>query len=107
MNNGTLSFLDTALENESIKLIVSGNANIKSWQMETNFNVIPKEMEDKAFSFSLSGPINKPTLDINIEGLVKSYDEYWEEVKKAEDLKLEQQRKELPSSKFSVSMRMH
>lgn len=97
MNNGTLSFLDTALENESIKLIVSGNANIKSWQMETNFNVIPKEMEDKAFSFSLSGPINKPTLDINIEGLVKSYDEYWEEVKKAEDLKLEQQRKELES----------
>lgn len=100
INNGNLEFTDVLAKNNDVYLKISGNASLKDWKMETIFNCIPKGSEDLAFSFNLNGAINKPTLDIDIENLVKHYDEYWEQIRQEEE-----KQKALEQQELEVSMK--
>ncbi len=79
--HGDLKFDDFVMQNEQANINVSGNVDINEWKMDNVFNVsLPQLVEMPSFSFIMSGLINKPVLDINIEDIVQKYDAHWEEI---------------------------
>lgn len=97
MKQGNLTFTQAAMENENINVNIGGSANLNEWKMETEWTANLKKRDDMpAFSFKLSGDIIKPTLEVNIENIVRKYDEFWEKeaTLKREQIEAEQHEKE-------------
>lgn len=78
---GNLKFENFILANENVQLKVNGIVNLPEWRMDENFDVALTDLSDiPPFTFSLSGLINKPSLDVNIENIVQKYDAHWEQI---------------------------
>lgn len=75
---GIFNILNLPIKNKYAEITMNGTVNIDEWKLSNDFSVILTEApEQPSFLFTLSGMINKPTLDINIEDIVKKYDEHW------------------------------
>lgn len=78
---GNLKFENFTMANNDVQLNVDGTINLPEWRMDENFGVTLANLNDiPPFTFSLSGLMNKPSLDINIENIVKKYDAHWEKL---------------------------
>lgn len=95
MKDGTMSFISAQMKNADVEVNLNGKISLSDWKMNTDFAVrYLKTTEIPEFSFSLTGMINKPVLDINVENIVKKYDSHWEQVeqeiqaKKDEELRV-------------------
>ena len=79
ISNGAINFNSLVLKNNDVTIIPTGQAQIASWQTENQWTVTLNQRPDvPAFTFSLNGAIDKPTLEIKIDDIVKKYDEFWE-----------------------------
>ncbi len=96
MKNGTLDFRQAMLENSDVTVMMSGRDSLTDWQMGNEFIVnLKKNTRLPPFQFSLSGSMNKPALEINIEDIVRLYDEHWEKIEAEEQKKREAEKQAL------------
>ena len=81
MKDGTITFRTAKLKNEEVDLTLTGKFSLSDWKMNTDIAIkYLKTTNIPDFSFSLTGMINKPVLDISVENIVKKYDSHWEKV---------------------------
>ncbi|MDO4161479.1 MAG: AsmA family protein [Pseudomonadota bacterium] len=93
---GNLTYDTVTMQNNMANINVSGSTNLSEWKMNNTFAVTMTNLpEIPPFSFTLSGMINKPALDINIEDIVNKYDAHWEEVEAAKQAEKAARAKEL------------
>lgn len=89
---GNWKFENFIMKNDYEQLDVSGTVNFSDWKMNGDFLATLSEPEDiPPFTFTLSGLINKPTLDINVEKVARKYDAHWEELEAAEKARKDEQ----------------
>ena len=89
---GSWKFENFVMQNDSAQLDVNGLVNFSDWKMNSDFTVTLSEPENiPPFTFSLSGLINKPALDINVESVARKYDAHWEELEAAEQARKAEQ----------------
>lgn len=85
---GNLKYDNFVWQNEDTDIKITGNINLNEWKFNNYFNVTFPDLEQiPPFTFNLSGLINKPSLDINVENIAKKYDAYWDSVEAAEQAK--------------------
>lgn len=95
ISNGVINFNSLVLKNNDVTIIPAGQAQMASWQTENLWTVTLNQRPDMpAFSFSLNGAIDKPTLEIKIDDIVKKYDEFWEKEAAARRQKQEAEQRE-------------
>jgi hypothetical protein len=88
MKNGVIDFQNIVFDNPSAEMVMNGKVSLGEWKINEEFSVTMQTIEDKPqFSFSLSGMLNKPILDVNVENLAKKYDAHWERIAEAEEAK--------------------
>ena len=93
---GNLQYDNFVMQNDNVDVSVSGNVDIPNWKINNLFDVSLKQLpEVPQFSFSLSGMLNKPSLDINIEDIVKKYDAHWKEIEEEKQAQKAARLKEL------------
>ena len=93
---GNLQYDNFVMQNDNVDISVSGNVDIPNWKINNLFDVSLKQLpEMPQFSFSLSGMLNKPSLDINIEDIVKKYDAHWKEIEEEKQAQKAARLKEL------------
>jgi len=91
--NGSFKIENFQFAGSAAVLDVTGMLGLNEWKILTDFAVtLP---DTKKFSFSLSGMINKPELDINITDIVRQYDEHWQQVEASEKAEKERKQQEL------------
>lgn len=96
MQNGTMTLKDVKMNNDNVVLSIGGKISINEWKMNLDIGVKYVKLTDiPEFSFSLTGMINKPVLDINVENIVKKYDSHWEKVEKEEKAKKDEEQRSL------------
>lgn len=96
MQNGTITLKDVKMNNDDVVLSIGGKISINEWKMNLDIGVKYVKLTDiPEFSFSLTGMINKPVLDINVENIVKKYDSHWEKVEKEEKAKKDEEQRSL------------
>lgn len=95
--------IDTAdFSGNEASLTLTGMAGFNEWKMVTDFTALLPD--GKKFSFSLSGMINKPGLEINITEIVRQYDEHWQQVEAQEKAEKEKQQQELNKKMENAQM---
>lgn len=93
---GNLQYDDFVMQNDNVDIKVTGNADMPDWKIDNVFDVSLKQLpEMPQFSFSLSGMLNKPSLDIDIEDIVKKYDAHWKEIEEEKQAQKAARLKEL------------
>ncbi|MCQ2734518.1 MAG: AsmA family protein [Alphaproteobacteria bacterium] len=96
MQNGTVTLKDVKMNNDDVELNLGGKISIGDWKMNVDIGAKYLKITDiPEFSFSLTGMINKPVLDINVENIVKKYDSHWEKVEKEEKAKKDEEQRSL------------
>ena len=84
-DRGVLNYQNFEMANDTVNIQGSGTADVSEWKMNNSFEVVFANLPKiPPFSFSLSGLINKLTLDLNIEKLARKYDEHWEQLEAQE-----------------------
>ena len=84
-NRGSFNIINLPIKNQYADIKMNGSINIDEWKLNNDFAVtLPEAQGQPSFMFTLSGMINKPTLDINIEDIVKKYDEHWAKIEAEE-----------------------
>lgn len=84
-NRGLFNIINLPIKNQYADIKMNGSINIDEWKLNNDFSVTLLEAQEQpSFMFTLSGMINKPTLDINIEDIVKKYDEHWAKIEAEE-----------------------
>lgn len=74
INDGNFSLSDTALTTDNLNIKIYGDGNLADWTMNTVFNAKfdePKYLPE--FSFIFKENIANPTVDVNVNSLVKFY----------------------------------
>ncbi len=84
-DSGNLLYNKFILKTDGADIAVDGTLNVSEWKMNNTFMVKLSNLPDiPQFSFSLSGLINKPSLDLNIEEVARKYDAHWEQIEAEE-----------------------
>lgn len=84
-DSGNLLYNNFVLKADGADIAVDGTLNVSEWKMNNTFTVNLIALPDiPQFSFSLSGLVNKPALDINIEEVARKYDAHWEQIEAEE-----------------------
>lgn len=90
LKNGVAELSDMALNNSQVLAITHGDINLKDWKINVKTDVKYADLPDiEEYSFTFTGALNKPMVDVSIEKIVSKYDAYWQKV--AQD---EQQQKD-------------
>ena len=96
MNNGVLTFENTNLINKKENIKMNGKINLSEWKMDNNFVVNFVELKEiPPFTFTLSGLLNKPSLDIDVKDVAEKYDAHWEEIAEIEQAKKDEELRKL------------
>lgn len=84
-NNGNAVVSPIVLKNSMENVDISGSINLKEWKINQKFRVKYTNLQDiPAFSFTFSGMMNKPIVEISIEDIAKKYDEHWKKIEEQE-----------------------
>lgn len=74
ISKSNLKFVDTYMEAKNLKIDVKGDANLNTWEANTAFIVDFAEPQYlPSFSFTLSGSMVSPVLEVNLDALTKMY----------------------------------
>ncbi len=88
ISDGKFSLADTTLSGDNLKIKIYGDGNLTDWTMNTIFNAKFDEPQYlPEFSFILKDSIADPTVDVNVDSLVKFYKSKVE-MKEAEAIKI-------------------
>ena len=113
MNNGVITNSQSVFTNDTTNLTANGSVNLKEWKINETLTVkYPNLKEIPSYSFSFSGMLNKPAVDIRIDEIANKYDSHWKKIEeeqkqKQEEIKQQQIEKieELQSRISAVSER--
>ncbi len=96
MKNGSLIIANLNLINSDAKSDLSADINLKDWKLGSKMVISINDVSDvPAFDVSLTGNLQKPSLEINIENMVRNYDEHWKQIEDQEKAQKEAERREL------------
>ncbi len=85
LKNGIVSLDGIALKNDYTDATLNGNINLRDWRLNTTIGIkYPQLTDTPAFSFDMTGAINKPIMDISIGDIARKYDAYWDSVAQKE-----------------------
>ncbi|MBQ9034734.1 MAG: AsmA family protein [Alphaproteobacteria bacterium] len=83
IQQGTWNFENTVCKNDDVSLTLQGKDDVGEWQMNNNLSAKFAALPNVApIDLTFSGMINKPTLEVNVEKVVKQYDEHWAQIEK-------------------------
>ena len=103
MKNGTISVTNLALLNSSAQSDLSFEIDLKNWKINSKMIISLSETDNvPPFEVSLNGMLQKPSLEINIENIVKHYDSYWKEIEDKKNEEMEAKKQEL-NEKMAVA----
>ena len=77
-NKGAFSFAPSTFESQSVKIDMTDESNLETWDMQANFNVsLPELQQIPPFSFSMSGKMSNPNVEVNMTPITDIYDAKW------------------------------
>lgn len=92
MNGGVWNFENAQLNNDIIAISMKGEDDLSNWRMHNDFKAKFKKLDLPEFSFVMSGLINKPAVEVNVDELVEKYDAYWAEIERQKQLSEDKER---------------
>lgn len=96
MKNGVMNVANLQLANKEVKSDVNFEIDLKDWNITSKMVILLNDVGNvPPFEISLTGLLQKPALEINIEEMVKHYDEHWKQIEEEEKIKKEEQRRKL------------
>lgn len=96
MKNGNLTVSNLKLTNPSANSDLSFDVDIKNWKITSTMTISLNGIENiPTFNVSLNGSLQKPSLEINIENIVRQYDEHWKKMEEEARARKEALRREL------------
>ncbi len=90
LDGGKFSLANTIMQSSNANVNVSAEGNLGDWTMDTVFNVKynePKYLPE--FTIYLKNSMEKPDVEINIDGLLKLYQAREEQMKEAQEAAVE------------------
>ncbi|MBQ8482034.1 MAG: AsmA family protein [Alphaproteobacteria bacterium] len=95
MSNGVVTSSQSVFKNDTTNLNVSGSVNLKEWKINEVFTVNYPDLKDiPSYSFSFTGMLNKPAVDIRIEEIANKYDSHWKKIEEEQKQKQEEIRQQ-------------
>lgn len=95
LKDGVITLEGISLRNDYSNTTLSGSVNLKNWRINTSFDVRYLTLQNiPPYSFSLSGALNKPIVDVSIGDIARKYDAHWNQIaqeEKAQKDKIEQE----------------
>ena len=108
VEDGNLQIISEKLDLADTDVTFNGNINLKDWRINSNMKVkyllLPELPE---YSFTLSGALNKPTLETDVEDLAEHYDAYWKEVSDREKAQKDEVRRILSQKMDQLQDTVH
>ncbi len=90
VEDGKFSLANTLMQNRNVNVNVSAEGNLNDWTLDAILNVKynePKYLPE--FTVMLKNSMDKPDVDINIDGLLKLYQAREEQMKEAKEAAVE------------------
>jgi hypothetical protein len=85
LKDGVITLEGISLRNDYSDTVLSGSVNLKNWRINTSFDVRYLTLQNiPPFSFSLSGALNKPIVDVSIGEIARKYDAHWSRIAQEE-----------------------
>ena len=87
MSSGAINIQPCNLKEGEISAVVGGTISLKDWKSDVSFNISYEDLQDvPEYSFTFSGALNRPNMDIHIENIAQKYDDYWRQVAENEEM---------------------
>ena len=81
INKSVFSLAPSTIKNYMADVNVSGSLNLKEWKINNSYKVTYPELNGiPSYTFTFSGTINKPVIDIDVAEIVNKYDKHWKEI---------------------------
>lgn len=86
--NGVVKLGTIALVNAADDVTLSGEVNLKDWRINTKATVKYKNLpEIEPYTFTFTGALNNPVVDVSVENIARKYDEHWQKIAAEEQAK--------------------